>query len=193
MITKKLITSVGSIVAASAILVGGTFAYFTATASSEGNTLGAATAGLEVVEQNGTDPYAFAITNWAPGDSTVLNFDILNTGSIDLFIRGYALGTWGDGALDAEDRVKVTKVERYSGGAWEELDADAAGITGYFYYSLDGTDTAHFMVAPDARAQLRLTVEFDVDAGDDFQGQTFTAGIFAEGRQTDAAATWPAP
>lgn len=194
MITKKFIQGAASVVTAGALLVGGTLAYFTATDTSTGNTLGAGTLNVNVLEQNGDNELALALANLAPGETRTVNFDVKNTGTLDVFLRGYITGTWGTGneALDAENMIHVTQVERWNGSGWEVLHPGPE-VTGLFYYSPDGTDASHFTVAPDTRAQFQLTVMLDEEADNDYQGKTFTADIVAQARQTTTGATWPTP
>lgn len=190
-LNSKILLSVASIAAAAALIIGATFAFFSDSETSTGNTFAAGTLEIDILDQNEDTPFEteVIVSNWAPGDETLVNFDVKNIGTLPINIRGFATGSWGDDDLDALNVVKVTKVERFSGG-WEELASDPDGITGLFYYSPTGGDVDLFEVPPDARAQFRLTVEFDEDAGNDFQEETFTSSLTVEAKQTTAP-SWP--
>lgn len=190
-INKRIVTSGLTVAAAAALLVGATFAFFTATDTSTGNTFQTGTMNLSITDQNAnTDFQSEALgTNWQPGEERIVNFDVKNTGSLPMNIRGFATGTWGDAGLDTENRVSVEKVERWNGASWEELGTGPH--TGYFYYSPTGGNTALFIVNGGDRAQLQLTVKLDEDAGNNFQGKTFTATLQAEAKQTNDNTSWP--
>jgi hypothetical protein len=116
-----------------------------------------------------------------------VNFDVKNTGSLPMNIRGFATGSWNF-TPSAGDKVSVTKVEAWNGSSWVNLGTGP--FTGYFYYSPSGTDTALYVVNGGDRVQLQLTVKLDETAGDEFQGKTFTTSLQAEGKQTNTA-VWP--
>lgn len=185
-INKRIVGSVATIGAAGALLIGATFAYFSATDTSTGNTLSTGTLTVNITDQNAdTDFQSESLgSNWQPGEEKLVNFDVKNTGSLPVNLRGFATGTWGNSSLDSQNKVYVTKVERWNGASWETLASGV--ITGYFYYSPNGTNAALFTVNGGDRAQLQLTVKLDETAGNDFQGQTFTATLQAEAKQTNA-------
>src|SRR4030042_2515416 len=178
----KIIGSLATLSATAALLVGASFAYFSDTEISNGNTLTAGTLTVEITDQNLDTPFASEaiISNWAPGQTTLVNFDIKNTGTLPVNLRAFATGSWsgvGDPAL-----VKVTEAEYWDGSGWVTFAGQTSGgLTGYIYYSPNGTDSSPFSVAGGgSRAQIRLTVEFDSGAGNTYQGQTFTASLNAE-------------
>jgi len=89
---KKIIFSLAIIAAVGAIAIGATRAYFSDTETSAGNTFTAGTLSINLYNQNTTDALQFSLTNWAPGDETLVNFDVLNAGSLPINIRGFAAG-----------------------------------------------------------------------------------------------------
>jgi predicted ribosomally synthesized peptide with SipW-like signal peptide len=189
---KKVLVSLVTMGAAAALLVGATFAYFSAKDTSTGNTFGTGILKISITGQNSDSGFQNQSlgTNWQPGETRLVNFDVKNTGSLPVNLRGFATGTWGYTSLDSQNMVKVTKVEAWNGAGWTTLVDSAPGITGYFYYSPNGTDASLYEVAAGGRAQLQLSVTLDSSAGDGFQGQTFTATLQVEGKQTNAT-TWP--
>jgi len=188
-INSKILLSVASIAAAAALVIGATFAFFSDTETSTGNTLGTGTLTIDILDQNADSDFGSETlgTNWQPGEERLVNFDVKNTGSLPINLRGFATGSWNF-SPSAGDKVSVTKVEAWNGSSWSTL---ATGpVTGYFYYSPDGTNNSLYEVAAGDRAQLQLTVELDSSAGDEFQGRTFTATLQAEGKQTNDSTSW---
>ena len=192
MINKKIALSLLSIASALVIVGGATFAFFSDTKTSTENTFAAGTLEVSITDQNADTLFESEaiVSNWAPGDQSFVNFDVKNVGSLPVNLRGFATGTWGDSGLDSQDMVKVIQVERWDGSNWVNILSNSSGITGYFYWSPDGTNTALYTVDSGDRAQLRLTVEFDPDAGDDFQNQTFTSSLQVEAKQTNDNTSW---
>ena len=192
MINKKIALSLLSIASALVIVGGATFAFFSDTKTSTENTFAAGTLEVNITDQNADTLFESEaiVSNWAPGDQSFVNFDVKNVGSLPVNLRGFATGTWGDSGLDSQNMVKVIQVERWDGSNWVNILSNSSGITGYFYWSPDGTNTALYTVDSGDRAQLRLTVEFDPDAGDDFQNQTFTSSLQVEAKQTNDNTSW---
>src|SRR3989339_1504122 len=153
---KKIIISLAIVLAVGAIVTAATTAYFSDTETSTGNTFTAGTLTLDVLNQNETTPLNVAVTNWAPGDEALVNFDVLNSGSLPMNIRGFAAGSWNF-TPEYPDKVKVTKVERWNDG-WVTLASDSNGITGWFYYSPNGQDANLYTIDAGQKAQLQLTV-----------------------------------
>lgn len=191
---KKILLSIAVVALVSAVSVKATGAFFTDSKDSINNKFTAGTLTIDVLDQNLDSQFVNEDlkANWQPGEEVLVNFDVKNTGSVPLQLRGYALGTWNDGNLDSLNKVKVVKVERYNGG-WTELASNTLGITGYFYNALNGLPAGpYYDVAPGARAQFQLTVKLDETAGNEFQGKTFTTTIHAEARQATTPTTvWP--
>ena len=180
---KKIIFSLAIIAAVGAIAIGATRAYFSDTETSAGNTFTAGTLSINLYNQNTTDALQFLLANWAPGDETLVNFDVLNAGSLPINIRGFAAGTWDFTPVDP-DKVKVTKVERWDNG-WVTLAADSGGITGWLYYSPNGQNANLYTIDAGQKAQLQLTVVFDSTAGNEYQGKIFNASITTEAKQVN--------
>ena len=178
-----------SIVASLTLMAGATYAFFTSQANSTGNVFNAGTLTVNILDQNAESAFVneTLASGWKPGDQTLVNFDVKNTGSVPVNFSGFATGTWGVPALDALNKVRVIKVERWNGASWDTLASNPLGIMGTFYYTSDGTTggTA-FAVNPGDKAQLQLTVEFDPTADNQFQGATFTSQIQVNAKQTNA-------
>jgi len=189
----KIALSGLSILSALVLVGGATFAFFSDVGTSSGNVFGAGTLNVDITDQNADTPFEgeAIVSNWAPGETAFVNFDVKNVGTLPVNLRGFSTGTWGNLDLDSQNMVKVIQVERWDGSNWVNIQSNSSGITGYFYWSPDGTNNVLYTLNSDDRAQLRLTVELDADAGDDFQGQTFTASLQAEAKQTNDTVSWP--
>lgn len=186
---KNLLVRLALVGGVAASVVTATGAFFSDTETAGNNTMTAGSLDVSVSVQNEPTTAFTNIPledNWAPGEEVLVNFDVNNTGTLPLNLRGAATGTWGEPGLDSQNMVKVTKVERWEGSGWDELVSNPAGITGLFYYSPDGTNTALFEVAPGAAAQFQLTVKFDEAAGNEFESKVFTTAVQVEAKQTNA-------
>lgn len=187
-----ILRSVFVIVAAVAMVGGGTYSYFSAKDSAAG-TLSAGTLAIDLKNQNETSDLTFSVPNLAPGGTGLVNFDVLNSSSSGMAIqlRGAAFGAWEAG-IDTPDNtlVKVTKVERWNGSAWTTLVNNSAGITDIFYDSPTGADTGNYVIPAGSKDQFQLTVKLDETTGDKYQGKTYDATLKVQARQ-DGAPTWP--
>lgn len=184
MITKKIAISLLSIVTALTLTGGATYAFFSDSATSGNNAFATGTLNINIDQSGGIFENSTPITGWQPGEERFVRFDITNDGSLPVILRAAATGTWDIGALDAT-KVQVVKVEFWNGSAWQQIAAAAEGLTGFVYYSPDGTNLHLFTLAGGARKEFRLTVKLDESADDAYQGRTFNASITAEARQTN--------
>lgn len=192
---KKILLSIAVVALVSAVSVKATGAFFTDSIDSLNNNLTAGTLTIDVLDQNLDTQFVDETlkANWQPGEEVSVSFDVKNTGSVPLQLRGYAAGAWSNPALDA-NKVKVTRVERWNGSAWEDvLAANPAGYTGFFYYTNDGLVSGTFVnVATGERAQFKLTVKLDETADNTYQSAVFTSALHVEARQATTPTTvWP--
>jgi len=79
---KKIIISLGIIGAVSAIVIGGTVAYFSDVETSKGNTFSAGTLDLEINDENPWTSTVFNISDVKPGDSDTVTIKLKNVGSL---------------------------------------------------------------------------------------------------------------
>ncbi|WP_054950788.1 TasA family protein [Numidum massiliense] len=107
----KILSTLGVLVFAIALITAGSFALFTSEASNEGNTLNAGT--LELVNAHGS--HAFYINNVAPGDSGTETVKVHNKGTLDAWVKVSKVETSGalfDGShpvqlQHSEDVIKI--------------------------------------------------------------------------------------
>lgn len=186
-----IIRSMFVVAIAVAAVSAGTYSYFSTSETSSGNTITTGELNIDLLNQNTTDTFSFAITDMFPGDEKFVNFDVLNDSPQVINLRGFATGEWNNVSLTDDDLIQVTKAEYWDGDSWEAFASAAEGLTGEFYYSPNGLNSALFDVAPNAKAQFRLTVKLDELAGNDYQGEVYTAGVSVEGKQDISGLDWP--
>jgi hypothetical protein len=165
-------------------------AYFTADASSNANTFQTGTMSINVDQTNIQNTQV--TTSLQPGDPQQVRFDLVNTGSLPVYLRAFATGSWNADGLDP-NLVKVTDVEYYDGTTWQLIKHSNAGITGDVYYSPNGSSSGLIQVNSGQRVPFRLTVVLDTSAGNDYLNKMFSAQVHAEARQITNGATWPTP
>src|SRR5690606_3099547 len=110
MINKKIAMSAFSIVTALSLVGGATYAFFTAQAVSTNNTFTTGNVEISITEHNSSELFLNEVlaTDWAPGEETLVEFDVRNDGSLPVFLRLAGLGTWNNSELDQLDVVKTT-------------------------------------------------------------------------------------
>lgn len=118
MINKKILISAMSIVTSLAMLGGATFAFFSDTATSNGNTFSAGTFDLNVSDDNegfGSAVTASMVTpaGWAPGDVSGGFICFKNNGSVDIQQILFALSSTNasDAGNDLDNYVYVDTIE----------------------------------------------------------------------------------
>jgi predicted ribosomally synthesized peptide with SipW-like signal peptide len=186
---KKILFNFVALVAVASVASVATWSYFTANDTSEDNEFITGTMQIDIDQTMESLPVV--VDNWAPGQSEVVRFNVDNTGSLPVHLKGYAAGTWGDPGLD-DGMVKVTKVEYKNGSTWTDITSSASGLTGEYYYSPNGTDSSLYELAAGSSEEFRLTVEFDASADNSYMNKTYTAEIHMAAKQTDpSGATWP--
>lgn len=183
-----------SILTTLAMMGGATFAYFSSQGTSENNTFSTGT--LEIaVNQNGQTDLNEQTTgvqvaqDWKPGDTTDVLFNVYNSGTLPVNLKGFALGNWNDAGLDV-NKVKATKVEYKLNGSgnWATLvPENLSGLTGAFYYSPDGTNSNLTALASHDTLNLKITVLFDSTANNSYEGKIYTAHLNVDAIQTNAS------
>ena len=204
---KKILISLGVIVLVLALTIGGTMAWFTDTATIEPNVFTAGTVEIEADEDFND---GFEVTNWNPGDCTEKIITVENTGTKGILVRAEITESWtfkyevdgnGDFVLDANgDRVELVDPQPIypDDPGWEDvvdwdLSADWFYVgdpafdpkaDGYYYY--DG------MLASDA-AKIEFLTKVcleGAEAGNKYQGATYTVGVTFEAIQASNNASF---
>jgi spore coat-associated protein N len=140
---RKIIVSLSLVAGVAAIAAGSTFAFFSDTATSSGNSFSAGTLSLSVDGGHTISSGKFVYSNLKPGDSSPTNnptvsYTVNNTGSIDGFLNLTPIsvvGTAGTGVAHTPAGyglgsvlnivVKVGGVTKYS-GTLDGFNANAA-------------------------------------------------------------------
>lgn len=178
------------LVAVVAIVGGGTYAYFSKTDEASG-TLATGTLNINLLNQNETTDFVFAVSNMMPGGTALVNFDVKNNSTTGIQLRGAAFGAWASVESPNNALVSVVKVERYDGG-WVTIAGNGIDpITGMFYNSPNGTDLNNYVIPAGGKDQFQLTVKLAPSTGDKYQGKTYNASIKVQARQ-EGATDWPA-
>lgn len=186
-----IIRSLFVVAVAVAAVSAGTQSYFSKTDTSTGNTISAGTLTVDLKNQNDTADLTFNVSGIAPGGTKLVNFDVVNGGTalLPVHLRGYAEGAW-DVSVSSPDNnlMKVVKVERWDGVAWQTLVN--VPVSGMFYYSPTGADAALYEIPAGEKAQFQLTVKLDESTGDKYQGKAYNASITVQTKQSTAP-SWP--
>ncbi len=110
----RILSSFAIIVAAAAIIAGGTYSFFQDSESVNG-TFSAGDLNLALENPDGATPYT--ITDWAPGESRTFFLDVKNTGTVEMQIKSsdvVASGKWVRN--DVDKYVKITDLKYYDNG-----------------------------------------------------------------------------
>jgi len=149
-----------------------------------------------------------------PGEKRTLYISLRNIGSIPYDFRVNFKGTWGDSALDAQNMIEVADVKRFQSGncegdiyctslvSWLNLPglfafagnptsfgnlgsmSTTAG-SNYFGNSNTITDNINRLNVEEYQV-FKVDLLFKPEAGNDFQGKSFTYDLFAQSKQINA-------
>jgi len=167
---KKLLLAV-ALVAVGAGSYGVARAYFsskTPVASTASFTAGSISINIGAHSQNAVP---FVLNNWMPGDTQEVVFDINNTSTVPVTLTGLVNGTWGN--VLGDQMVHVIGADYWNGSEWKSL---ATIGNGTFTYADFGTSVLKEVPA-NGSVSLRMTAEFDKDADNKFQGETYVAEL----------------
>ena len=141
-------------------------AYFSSKAPAVGTaTFQAGTIDINIEKHAGYNEVPFSMTNWMPGQTQEVVFDVKNTSTVPVTLSGLINGTWGDSLGD--QKVSVIGADYWDGLAWTPLTFDSHGN-----FTYDGPVPANGGVVT-----MRITAKFDESAGNEFQGQTYSAEL----------------
>lgn len=134
-------------------------------------TFQAGTIDINIEKHNGYNDVPFSMTNWMPGQTQEVVFDIRNTSTVPVTLSGVVNGEWDNGLGD--HFVSVVGAD-YWDGSWKPLDADSHGT---FTYADSGSSVLKEVPANGGVVTMRMIAKFSGDAGNDYQGRTYTAEI----------------
>ena len=133
-------------------------------------TFQAGTINIDIAKHDGYNEVPFSMTNWMPGQTQDVVFDVVNTSTVPVTLSGHVDGAWG-GTL-GDQKVSVISATYWNGSDWAPLSADS-----------HGTFTYGDSVSSNGAVTMKMTAKFDESAGNEFQGQTYTANIFVTAEQ----------
>lgn len=163
------------------------YAYFTSLEQSNPILFGTGSLAIEL-----TDPNQLQFANLAPGDERQVEWQVKNTGSLNIQLKGRVDGRWESQLAElSSDSVKVTKVEYLDGENWIELVSGDQLLGSEWFYASDGGEGGVITLQPEQVVQYRLTALFDPTASDQYQEQTFQLEIHQAAKQTSDQANWP--
>lgn len=172
---KKLLVIV-AVVAIGATAYGVARAYFSSPATSTA-ALTAGTININIEGHGGGyNAVPFSMTNWMPGQTQDVVFDVKNNSTVPVTLAGEVSGTWGE---LGDHFVSVQSADYWNGSAWTPLNADSHGT---FTYADYGSSTL-INVPAGGTATMRMTAKFDPAATNDYQGKTYSATIKVTGTQ----------
>jgi len=141
-------------------------------------TFQAGTITIDIAQHNGYNTVPFSMTNWMPGQTQDVVFDVVNSSTVPVTLSGLVNGTWGDALGD--HYVSVIGADYWDGSGWSALNADTHGTFNYADY---GSSVLKEVPGNGGVVTFRMTAKFDENAGNEYQGQTYTADLYVTATQ----------
>lgn len=155
---RRVLGGIATVGAASAALGAGTFAYFSDTETSTGNSI---TAGDLDLTLNSGDGFSYSFdNNIAPGDSATVSVNLENTGSVMASHIEVATSLESD-PDDLASQILIDEV-RWAGNTQDLTQGTLADLASNSF-DLDAAE------ANDSPAALEIDVRFNPNAGDEYQ------------------------
>jgi len=181
---RRLLKAIGIVFCLGLVLTGGVMAYFTSKATTQQVVVGTGSLAITIDE---TTPLQF--DNLLPGEEKIISWTVTNTGSTPVNIKGKIQGLWEDEALTGG--LLATSVEAQVVGEWLSLLSVPTGINQEFFFSSTGQENALISLAKAESLPMRLKLQFDSQAPDEYQNQTYNLSVHLAAKQTNAGANWP--
>jgi len=181
---RRLLKAIGIVFCLGLVLTGGVMAYFTSKATTQQVVVGTGSLAITIDE---TTPLQF--DNLLPGEEKIISWTVTNTGSTPVNIKGKIQGLWEDEALTGG--LLATSVEAQVAGEWLSLLSVPTGINQEFFFSSTGQENALISLAKAESLPMRLKLQFDSQAPDEYQNQTYNLSVHLAAKQTNAGANWP--
>jgi len=202
---KKILISLSIIGLISAMVIGGTWAYFSGTTTSTGNTFGSGMMEFRIARPGSTNHTIFNVSNLKPGQVVEGFLAVVNDSSEDLDMKWKAwIPDFSDGILDNVLEVKVT-MRPSDFTEYEAFEAAGYTIAGHEFitqdwtpihnlgsgstilvwnYDCDSTTGKPFRV--DWAGIYKIEVRMQETAGNTYQDQSFTGDINFYATQCEA-------
>lgn len=211
---KNIIKSLLVVVAVAAIAGGATWAYFSDSETSTGNTFTAGTATIALDGDASNGAAYFTAANMKPGDTVTKYVAVKNTGSINLLFRAYVNATTNTASttnpasyfadvLETKITLNPTDVATWTPrfdpvSNYVNYNSNMAGIIGVSN-AIDNdpeafTYGADQQLQPNEYAVYKVEVTLPTTAGNEWQGASFVGDLVFEGvqfdNQTNGAVVW---
>jgi predicted ribosomally synthesized peptide with SipW-like signal peptide len=168
------------------LAISSTTAYFTSFSESEENIFTSGNLNIEVTQDS-----VLSVQDWAPGSQELLEFSIVNIGSMAEHVKGYLGGTWSNETLDPSV-FEIKQLERKVSDVWVVVDSDGLTLSEEFYLSADGTEATLLELNPNEKEDFRVTIGLSEETGDEYQNETFSMSLHVAAKQVYLGSEWPA-
>ena len=168
------------------VSIGAIWAYFTSQDKLENQIITAGTLAIDMSEDLNQSPDS----NWLPGEERYISWNVTNIGNVPVYLKGKLSSQFDNSALNGE-MIKMTKIERNSGGTWQTISENNLGILTEYFYSPTGQDTNLSMLLPGQSLLLRATLMLHSEVDDKYQNNPVTVVLYMAARQITTGATWP--
>lgn len=162
-----------------------TKAYFSASANSPNNIFTSGTLEVNVDEVN-----SMTVSNMRPGDSNLIEFDVQNTGTLPIQVKGFLAGEWGDQTLDS-NVFEILSIQRATQEGWQLLSSQSLAVGEEFFLSNDLSENNLSLLQPGEQASLRVLLKLSDSTSDSYQNQTFSTSLHVAAKQAVEASSWP--
>lgn len=186
---SKIILSGLSIVTAMALMAGGTFAYFTSTATSTANAFSTGTLTLQLDDNNETTPAATVTASFGgtmlPGDTTSGFISMHNSGTIDIAKVKLGATETTTSSPDLAGKLNITsaKIGTESTCTTTPVDVTSSFTT---LAALNGTTISlpSSDIVAGGTKYLCMTFTLNTNTDDTYQGKSIAETFSFEGDQT---------
>jgi hypothetical protein len=172
---KKNLLMVLAVTASFGLIFGVSEAYFNYAGQAANKVFMTGKLELEIASSATVD-----LTNWRPGETKSLEYSLFNSGTLPVDVKAFLAAGWSTAELD-EAMVNLVGIERLTASGWESITA-GPGLEDEFVLG---------EVAPDQTVEIRLNIQLDESATNEYQDQQLIADLHVAGKQVDAGATWP--
>lgn len=209
---RKILIALLGVLLVAALAGAGTFAYFSDTETSSGNTFTAGTVDISLDgSASGGEAY-FSVGNMAPGDTVTKYVEVRNDGSLDLLFRAYVDNVTKDTPVGADtfsDQLQVTVTLRPTGYTYPQgynpygppnaiiYTGPLSGLIGE-NHALNNENAAFvdgWPLMPDYVAVYKIDVNLPAATGNDWRAAEFKGDLVVESvqfaNQTQGNVVWP--
>lgn len=176
---RKTLLALLGILLVAALAGAGTFAAFSDTEQSTGNTFTAGTLDLKINDSD--QNVAFTVSNVKPGDSGTITYTFKNAGSIDGYLTLKDISVYDEEGVNPESETNTDGLGDLSANMdiVVKLNGNQVWSGKLSEWSNAGQLKNHLLPAGQT-ATLEITYSISSNVGNDIQGDKVTAGFTAE-------------